>query len=303
MYVRRKKERKKRGCSLCRDRLKRKALQLAGRSVLAALSLLIQIPVLLLVAASFMPEDELLYRYAHPLGLGAAAVRASLIPTYLTLEGYGQILLRSQGFFVMFWNSCLQVGLLMLGQMAVGICGAWAFAQYPFWGKEKLYALYILLMLLPFQVTEVSAYLVLDRLKILDTHLAAILPGIWSAFPVFIMSRFFEAIPPAMLEAARLDGAGEIGVLLQVGIPLGKPGIVTAWMLGFFESWNNIERPLAYLKTPSLWPLSLYLSRIRGEQGTAAFAACVVAMLPPVLFYLNGQEEFEQGICLDGVKE
>ena len=284
-------------------KMQRKVFRSAGHCLLAALSLLIQIPVLLLVTASFMPKDELLYRYAQPLGMGAAAVRAALIPTYLTLEGYGQVLLRSRGFFVMFWNTCLQTGLLVLGQMAVGIPGAWAFAQVPFRGRDKLARLYILLMLLPFQVTEVSAYLVLDRLGLLDTHLAVLLPGIWSAFPVFIMSRFFQAIPRAMLEAARLDGAGELGVLLKVGIPVGKPGIVTAWMLGFFESWNNIERPLAYIKDPALWPLSLYLSKIRGQQGAAAFAACAIAMVVPVLFYLNGQEELEQGICLDGVKE
>ncbi len=285
------------------ERIKKTLIGLTCRSLLAALSLFIWIPVLLLVSASFMPKDELLYRYAHPLGMGAKAVHASLLPVYLTLEGYIQILLRSRGFFVMFWNSCLQVGALVMGQMTVGIFGAWAFARYTFPGKKKLFDVYILLMLLPFQVTEVSAYLVLDRLKILDTHLAVILPGIWSAFPVFIMSRFFEAIPQAMLEAARLDGAGELSLLIKVGIPVGKPGIVTAWMLGFFESWNNMERPLAYLKEPSLWPLSLYLSKIRGEQGAAAFAACVIAMLPPVLFFLNGQEELEQGIFLDGIKE
>lgn len=285
------------------EKIKEKIAYLAGRIVLAGLSLFIWVPILLLAAASFMPADELLYRYAHPLGMGAGAVRAALLPTYLTLEGYIQILLRSRGFFVMFWNSCLQAGTLVMGQMAVGIPGAWAFARYAFPGKKKLFGIYILLMLLPFQVTEVSAYLVLDRSGILDTHLAVILPGIWSAFPVFIMSRFFEAIPQSVLEAARLDGAGESCLLLKVGIPVGKPGIVTAWMLGLFESWNDMERPLAYLKEPSLWPLSLYLAQIRGEQGTAAFAACLIAMLPPLLFYLNGQEELEQGIFLDGIKE
>lgn len=129
------------------------------------------------------------------------------------------------------------------------------------------------------------------------------LPGIWSAFPVFIMTRSFEAVPGALLEAAYLDGAGEARAFLLVGLPAGMPGIVTALVLGFIDGWNALEQPMAYLKEMKLWPLSLYLPDIVQDKAAVAFAAGVVMMMPPVLLYLNGEGELEQGVAAFGIKE
>lgn len=272
-------------------------------AVLVLLCLLVWLPILLLAAASLMPEDELLFRYLSPLGVGKAPVRAAPLPSYLSLEAYRFLLLESPGFFVMFWNSCLQVFPMLAGQMLVAVPAAWALARYPFRGRAVLEAGYYLLFLLPFQVTQVSAYLVLDRMGILDTHLAVVMPGIWSAMPVIILSRFFRSIPESVLEAARLEGAGEVRILAMMGVPLGKAGIVAVWMLGFFAGWNNIEQPVAYLKDRSLWPLSLYLPEISADKAEVAFAAGMMALVPSVLVFWCGREELEQGIVLDGMKE
>lgn len=269
----------------------------------AAVCMLVWLPILLMLAASFMPEDELIYRYAEPLGAGREAVRAALLPSYPAVSPYIELLFRSPGFFVMFWNSCIQVIPALAGQLLVGAPAAWAFARFSFPGKKQLFFLYVLLMVLPFQVTQVSNYLVLDRMGLLNTHLALILPGIWSAFPVFIMTKSFETIPDALMEAAYLDGAGEFGAFLYVGLPSGYAGIVTALLLGFIDNWNALEQPVAYLKDLFLWPLSLYLPGIAQDKAAVAFAACMVMMLPPVLLYLNGQSELEQGIAASGVKE
>lgn len=269
----------------------------------ASVCLLVWIPVLLMLAASFMPEDELIYRYAEPLGMGRETVRAALIPSYPALSPYIELLFKSPGFFVMFWNSCVQVLPALAGQLLVGAPAAWAFARFSFPGRRQLFFLYVLLMVLPFQVTQVSNYLVLDKLGFLNTHLALILPGIWSTFPVFIMTKSFETIPGALLEAAYLDGAGELRTFIYVGLPSGYAGIVTALLLGFIDSWNALEQPVAYLKDMFLWPLSLYLPNIAQDKAAAAFAACIVMMLPPVILYLNGQSELEQGIAASGVKE
>lgn len=271
--------------------------------ILMILCMLVWLPVLLLAAASFMPEDELVFRYLSPLGIGTDRVRAAVMPSYLSLDAYGTLLLKSPGFFVMFWNSCIQVFPLLAGQMLVGVPAAWALARYRFRGRELVETGYFLLFLLPFQVTQVSAYLVLDRIGLLDTHLAIILPGVWSAMPVIIMSRFFKSIPESILEAARLEGAGELRILTAVGIPLGKAGILAVWLLGFFAGWNNIEQPVAYLKERSLWPLALYLPEITADQTQVAFAAGMVALIPSVLVFWCGREELEQGIVLDGIKE
>lgn len=273
------------------------------RGLLVGFCLLVWLPVLLLGAASLMPEDELLWRYLAPLGMGRDRVRAALLPDYPSLRAFVELLFQSPGFFVMFWNSCIQVFPVLAGQLLVGAPAAWAFSRYSFKGKEGLFFLYILLMILPFQVTQVSNYLVLDQLGILDTHLALILPGIWSTLPVFIMTKSFETIPQALVEAAYLDGAGEFQAFWLIGIPAGYPGIVTALMLSFLDGWNSLEQPIAYLRDMSLWPLSLYLPNITTDKTAVAFSAGLIMLMPSVLLYLNGQTYLEQGIAASGMKE
>ena len=158
-------------------------------------------------------------------------------------------------------------------------------------------------MVLPFQVTQVSNYLVLDRIGLMNTHLALIIPGIWSTLPVFIMTKSFETIPRQLLEAAYLDGAGDVYTFLHIGMPLGYPAIVTALMLSFVEGWNSLEQPITYLKDKTLWPLSLYLPDIAKDKASVAFAAALVTCLLPALVYLNCQEELEQGVATSGLKQ
>lgn len=156
---------------------------------------------------------------------------------------------------------------------------------------------------MPFQVTMVSSYLVLSNLSLMDTHLAIILPGVFSAFPVFIMQKFFHSIPDALVEAAMVDGAGQLKIFLHVGVPLGMPGIMASVLLNFLEYWNAIEAPMTFLKTKAKLPLSLYLPQITTDQVGSSFAASIVKMLPAVLIFLWGQEYLEQGIVASGLKE
>lgn len=270
---------------------------------LFGLCLLVWLPLLLMAAAALMPEDELYWRYLSPLGLGQDRVRAALLPSYPSLEPLGELLIRSPGFFVMFWNSCLQVLPMLFGQAAVGAPAAWAFAKFRFPGRRQLFGAYVILMALPFQVTQVSNYLILDKMGILDSHLALIMPGIWATLPVFIMTKSFETIPKDLEEAAYLDGAGEFYTFFHIGLPLGYPGIVTALMLSFVDGWNALEQPIAYLKDKTLWPVALYLPDIAKDKASVAFAAALITCLLPVLFYLNCQEELEQGVAASGLKQ
>lgn len=275
----------------------------SGSFLLICSTVFVILPLLLLFAASFMAEDELVYRYFSVLELGKAPVRPAILPDYPTLKPYKELFLHSPGFFVMFWNSCFQVLAVLLGQLLVGMPAAWAFARYRFRGRKPLFRLYLILMIMPFQVTMVSSYLVLDTLHMLDTHLSVILPGVFAAFPVYVMEKFFESIPKSFLEAAYIDGAGELSVFLKIGVPMGFPGIMTAMLLGFFEYFNALEAPLTFLKNKQLWPLSLYLPNVTADKASLAFVAGFVAMMPPVLLYLNGQTYLEQGISASGMKE
>ena len=186
-----------------------------GSLLLVLLALVAIFPVFFSVTGSLMGQKELndLLGAVLTADSGSASGQAvsyvfwRVLPLYPTLRSYVKVLLDSPEFFVMFWNSVkITVGVLA-GQILVGVPAAWGFARYRFPGKNLLFMIYVALMMMPFQVMMLSNYLVLDQMKLLDHLWGIILPAAFSTFPVFIMYRFFESIPEALMESARLDGA------------------------------------------------------------------------------------------------
>lgn len=260
-------------------------------------------PVVFLMAGSLMGNVELGELLGPVLSSGNGYASWKLLPAYPTLRSYVEVLLDTPEFFIMFWNSVKITFGVLAGHFLIGTPAAWGFAKFTFPGKKFLFTLYIALMMMPFQVMMLSNYLVLDSLHLLDTLAGIILPAVFSTFPVFIMYRFFEGIPDSLLESARLDGAGELKIFIKIGLPLGSPGIISAMVLGFLEYWNLIEQPMAFLKTKSLWPLSLFLPNISLEDAGMAFASSVIVLLPALLVFLAGQDYLEQGIISTALKE
>ena len=171
-------------------------------TLVSFIALIVWLPLLMLISGSFMPIDEI-KTYFGPVLLGTSGLaKWPLIPAYPTLGPYIELLLDSPEFFAMFWNSIKIVVPILIGQVCFGMPAAWAFARFEFPCKKFLFTLYIALMLMPFQVTMVPNYLVLDQMNLLNTRGALILPLVFSTFPVFIMYRFFKSIPEAMIEAA-----------------------------------------------------------------------------------------------------
>lgn len=271
--------------------------------VLTFLGFFIWIPLWLLLSGSLMGAEEMLQNLSPVLSEAGGRAAWPLLPMYPTLRPWVELLLDSPAFFTMFWNSCKQVFPVVAGQVLLGAPAAWAFARFRFPGRRALFSIYIVLMLMPFQVTMVSSYLVLDGLGLMDTAWAIILPGAVSAFPVFLMVRFFAAIPGSLAEAAALDGAGPLQIFLHVGLPLGAPGILSAVVLGFLEYWNALEQPLTFLKDKTLWPLSLYLPNLTADNAGVSLAASVVMLLPALLIFLFGQKYLEAGIAASGLKD
>lgn len=266
-------------------------------------SILILGPLFLLLTGSLLDSLELSEKLGPILGSGSGYVKFWVLPEYPTLKPYVELLLDTPDFFVMFWNSVKQVLPALAGQLVVSVPAAWSFARYSFRGKRFLFLLYVALMIMPFQVTMVSSYMVLRRLELMNTHFAVILPNIFSTLPVFIMTKFFKTIPQSLLEAARLDGAGEIKIFFLIGMPLGSSGILAVLTLNFLEYWNALEQPLTFLKEKALFPLSLYLPDITQDKAALALAASVIMLLPAVLVFLCGQDYLEQGIAASGLKE
>ena len=147
-----------------------------------------------------------------------------------------------------------------------------------------------------------QASLIATRLGIYDTPLSVILPGVFSAFPVFIMTRSFQDVPNELLEAAKLDGATAWQIFWKIGVPLGYAGIFAALVLNFIEGWNAVEQPLLFLKSQSNWPLSMYMNDIVTDNLGIAMAASLLSLIPAMLVFLYGQPYLELGIQAGGIK-
>ena len=271
--------------------------------IFIAAGIIICLPVLMVVTGSVMGESDLLKYLAPVFRDGKGFAGWTILPQSPTIDNYIKLLIRTPQFFILFWNSVKIVTLILLGQLVVGVPAAWGFSVYSVRGKNIIFTLYVVLMLLPFQVTMLSSYLVLKQLGLFDTHSAVILPAVFNTFPIFVTYGGFNSIPKPLIEAARIDGAGELYIFFKIGLPLGKGGIMSALVLGFLEYWNMIEQPLAFIKTKALWPLSLYLPEIDWTQAGFAFCASVIMLIPAVFVFVMGQDYLEQGIIYSGLKQ
>ncbi|SFD75922.1 multiple sugar transport system permease protein [Paenibacillus catalpae] len=275
-------------------------------SVFAAVMLF---PIGLTLVSSMMSEAEISQNYDligkmvdTANGGKDAFLNLKLLPDWLTFEQYAQVLILSPKFLSMFWNSAGLVLPIVIGQTLVGSLAAYAFAKLRFPGRDKLFFVYLMTMLMPFQVTLVPNYLVIDMLGLMNRSSAIVLPGIFGAFGVFMMRQFMAHIPYALTEAAKIDGAGQFTIFMRVILPLAKPGLAALAVLLFVDYWNMIEQPLIFLQDAVKQPLSLYLAQINQSARGVGFAASTLYMTPMVLLFLYAESYFVEGIQHSGIK-
>lgn len=261
-------------------------------------------PVIFMLINGIVSPKTLVERFGPVLRPGQfpGYAKAAFLPVNVGLDAYKELFLYQPGFFTLFWNSVKICLFVVVGQLLIAVPAAWGFARYEFKGRRILFALYILLMLMPFQVLMLSEYILFSRLSLLDTMWTLVLPGIFSTFPVFILYNFFREIPGSVIEAARLDGAGEAAIFFNIGIPYGFPGIAAVMVLQFIEYWNLVEQPMVFIETMSEMPLSLYLPSVNVENISISFAAAVITMIPSYLVFRLGQDKLESGIAATAVK-
>ena len=155
-------------------------------------------------------------------------------------------------------------------------------------------------MLMHYQVTLVPTYMVSEWLGLFDTRLAIILPGIFSPFAVFILTKFMRRIPYAIIEAAKLDGAGEIQMFFRICLPMSKGIIYSVAILIFIDYWNMVEQPLVLIKNTDLHPLSVFLSQINTGDSALAFAVASIYMIIPILTFLYSEDYIVEGVAYAG---
>ncbi|MES1051859.1 carbohydrate ABC transporter permease [Bacillus thuringiensis] len=272
---------------------------------LAILAVMMLFPIVFTLTNSFMTEHEIGYNYDSigEVQKDTPFINLKLIPDLVSFEQYGTLLVKNPTFLKMFWNSVFMVVPIIVGQVIVASLAAYAFSKIQFRGRDKLFMLYLLTMLMPFQVTLVPNYIMADKLGILNSIESIIFPGIFGTFGVFMLRQFMLHIPDAYIEAAKVDGAGHITIFFKIILPLIRPGIAALIVLLFADYWNMVEQPLIFLDDASKHPLSIYLSQINEGARGVGFSASILYMTPMILLFLYAQSYFIKGIQLSGVKE
>jgi multiple sugar transport system permease protein len=276
---------------------------------MAVFAVMLLMPIVITFTNSLMTEKEIGINYGligkkneESGGETDRFANLKLLPDQVSLEQYGEIFVNSPRYLLMFWNSVFMVVPIIAGQVFVAALAAYAFSKLTFLGRDSLFFVYVMTMLLPFQVTLVPNYIMADQLGLLNRTGAIILPGIFAAFGVFMLRQFALHIPFAYIEAAKMDGAGHVRIFCSILVPMIKPGLAALVVLLFADYWNMVEQPLIFLDDPLKQPLSVYLSRVNEGDRGIAFAASMLYMTPMVLLFLYAESYFIEGIQLSGIK-
>jgi multiple sugar transport system permease protein len=205
-----------------------------------------------------------------------------------------------------FFNSVFVSVAVVLGQLLVASMAAYGFARLRFRGREAIFALFLGSMMFAGPVTQIPVYLLLRNLGWLDTYWALIVPGVGSAFSVFLLRQFFLQIPKELDEAARMDGAGDFLIYWRVVLPLSKAALATAAAFTFIGVWTDFFGPLIFTNTTEMRTLEVGLSIFKNSYGGSNWplqmTAAVIVMLPLLVVFLFTQRYFVKGISLGGLK-
>lgn len=276
--------------------------------IAAGFAILFLMPIVLTITNSFMSATEISANYGSVFATSESGgkvyisekVNLKFIPDMVSFSQYITVLFKSPEYLLKFWNSVILVGPIVLFQLLVASLASYGFARYSGKFRSIVFFLYIILMLMPYQVTLVPNYLVADWLNILDSYWSIWLPGIFSPFAVYLLTKFMKRIPDGVIEAAQIDGAGEWQIYRKICMPLCKGAICSAAILVFIDYWNMVEQPLILLSDEEKYPLSVFLSKINSGEIGLAFAVATIYMVPSLLVFLYGEEYLVDGITYQG---
>ena len=273
----------------------------------AVFAFLFLMPTVLTITNSFMTQSEITANYGQVFSsttTGSSYISKTInlkfIPDKVSFTQYITVLLKSPEYLLKFWNSVILVAPIVAGQLLVASVAAYGFTRWRGKIRDGLFFAYVILMLMPYQVTLVPNYLVSDWLGLLNTRWAIILPGIFAPFSVFLLTKFMRRIPVALIESAKLDGANEWHVFWDICLPQCRSALYSVAILVFIDYWNMVEQPLILLPDADMQPLSVYLSTINAGEIGIAFAVAVIYMIPGLLMFLHGEAYLVEGIAHSG---
>lgn len=265
------------------------------------------IVVLLLLAFSFFMFFPLGWMISTSLRepLDAFKLPPSFIPTTFSLENYRQAFEKVN--FLMFIKNSLIVSVSATAlQLVASSMAAFAFARIQFRGSKVVFILFLAATMIPGQVLSIPTFIVMSKLHLINSHLALILPAIFSAMSIFLLRQSMLAIPKSYDEAAYIDGATKIQCYLKIIVPMTKPTMMVMAMQTFVGTWNNFYSALIYINDYEKMTLPLGLVQLNGVMGTGSkamiIAGVVISLIPSLLMYCFGQRYLIEGISIGGLK-
>lgn len=259
--------------------------------ILALGGILVSLPFIWMIFSSFKHESEI------------SSLIPTLIPKKFTLENF-QNLFENMSFGLYLKNTLVIVLWSFIGLFLNAMAG-YAFAKFQFKGREKFFYLVLATMMIPGQVTMIPVYLILNKMHLTNTMAGIVLPGLVGAFSIFLFRQFMLTIPDELLEAARLDGASELRVFLQVVLPISRPILAVQGILTFIAGWNSFLWPLIIANDEKLYTLSVGLSLLKGQYGgnyALQMAGSTFMVIPIVLIFIIFQKHIIDGYTISGMK-
>ena len=271
-----------------------KLLDLVAIVVLGVGAILMILPFLLMFSTSLRPAAE---SYKLP---------PAWLPTEWHFENYAAVFSSSVPIGAFALNSIKITLLVTIGQLITCSMAGFAFARLRFPGRNLLFILLLASLMVPGQVTIIPIFIIMRRLGLVDNHWAIILPGLTSAFGVFLLRQFFLTLPQELLDAAKIDGAGPWTSFVRIALPLAGPSLSALTILTFNSTWNNFFYPFIFINTWEKMTLPLGITALRGymSSGNASvvMAAVAIAILPVLVIFLLAQRWFITGVTRTGLK-
>jgi len=226
-------------------------------------------------------------------------------PSVIHFDNYKKVF-EAAPFARYYLNSIMVALLVTLGQLVTCSMAAYAFARMKFWGRNVLFFIFLGTMMIPYNVTMIPSFMVLYWLGWVDSYQALIVPGLASAFGVFLLRQFFMTIPKELEEAAVIDGASKLTILRKIIVPLSKPALATLAIFTFMGVFNDFIWALIVINSESMRTVQLGLAIFRDRyltQWDLLMAGSVTAVLPILIVFFFAQKYFIKGITLSGLKE
>lgn len=249
-------------------------------------------PLAWMVSASFMPTGE------------ATTYPPRLVPSAMTLEHYRELFTRLD-----LERSFLSSTIIAIGVTAISLffnsMAGYAFAKLRFAGRERLFTILLAALVIPTQVGMLPLFLMLKSLGLVNSYWGVIIPGMASIFGIFLIRQAMLAIPDELLDAARIDGAGEFRIYWSVVLPLARPALVTLAIFTFMASWNDFMWPLIVLTDDAKYTLPVSVANLVGEHVQDVelmMASAVLTVVPVLLLFLLLQRHYISGLMGGSVK-